>query len=108
MARRRKTEPDDPDVDGTPLAHPSYWRGEKHGVWGAVNRIREVLDGGDDGSGIIGDTYLEKLRRDLLMLMKKVKKAKCSTKRYARGAMMNNGGGNGIKPPRKTGSGPKA
>ena len=35
---------DNPFWDGTDAAHPAYWRGEKRGVEGACERIRDILD----------------------------------------------------------------
>lgn len=63
---------DDPDNDGTDFAHPAFWRGVDDGVRGAVMRIREVLDGKDSGSGVLGNKELEQLRRDVLTLKRKV------------------------------------
>lgn len=57
---------DDPDLDGTDGAHPAYWRGTDAGVAGAVSRIEAVLDGKDDGKGVLGGKRLEALRRRML------------------------------------------
>lgn len=57
---------DNPDLDATDAAHPSWWRGQQHGVNGAVARLQAVLDGKDDGSGVLGSPGLEALRRRLL------------------------------------------
>jgi len=69
----KNTREDDPDDDCTDFAHPAYWRGEKDGVRGAVMRIRKVLNGEDDGSGVMGCEELEQLRRDILALVNKEK-----------------------------------
>ena len=62
---------DKPECDGTDFAHPAFWRGEEYGVRGTVMRIRQILDGSDDGKGVIGNEELETLRRDILKLMNK-------------------------------------
>jgi len=71
ISRKVSGYKDDPEADGTDFAHPAFWRGQDDGVRGAVMRIRQVLDGKDDGSGVIGDEGLEKLRRDILTLLRK-------------------------------------
>ncbi len=63
---------DDPEYDGTPDAHPAYWRGTGDGVAGAVERIRAALDGTDNGSGTLGNPELERLRRDVLALVQRL------------------------------------
>lgn len=37
---------DDPEADGTDLAHPAYWRGEQHGIAVTIHFINRVLDEG--------------------------------------------------------------
>jgi hypothetical protein len=59
----------DPEFDGTPLAHPAFWRGQDDGVRGAVAVIRKVLDGNETGAGVISDEGLEKLKRDVMELV---------------------------------------
>jgi hypothetical protein len=50
--------------------NPAYWRGEESGVHGACMRIRECLDGKDSGAGVLGSRELEKVRRDVLELVR--------------------------------------
>lgn len=67
VARRlASAQQDDDSADGTPDAHPAYWRGESRGVEGACMRIADVLDGKDSGDGALGHPSLEGLRRRLL------------------------------------------
>jgi hypothetical protein len=61
---------DDTEWDGTDFAHPAFWRGQDDGVSVVVKRIRKVLDGKDKGGGVIGDVGFEKLRRDILELIR--------------------------------------
>src|ERR1043166_9002424 len=61
-----KLIPDDPDFDGTDAAHPAFWRGHDHGCWGTIERIKQVVDGKDDGRGVMGTIALEDIRRRLL------------------------------------------
>jgi len=60
---------DNPEWDATDAAHPAWWRGDAHGVQVCVDRINRILDGKDDGRGIIGHEPLETLRRRLLALI---------------------------------------
>lgn len=50
---------DDDETDGTPFAHPAYWRGEAAGVWGVVSALTDILDGKPRGT--FGDSRLEAL-----------------------------------------------
>lgn len=61
---------DNPEFDGTDGAHPAFWRGQDDGVRGTVMRIDQILDGKDDGRGVVGYEPLEKLRRRLLAMIK--------------------------------------
>lgn len=69
---------DYPDLDGTDWAHPAWWRGNDDGVRGVAMRIKKILDGKDDGAGVIGYDVLEKVRRTLLEIMRRVKNVKTS------------------------------
>lgn len=40
---------DDPELDLTDGAHPAWWRGNDAGVHGALDRVKEALDGKYDG-----------------------------------------------------------
>ncbi len=64
-------KPDDPDADATDAAHPAWWRGNDAGVAVTVARLTDILDGKDDGEGVIGYAPLEALRRRLLVLAAK-------------------------------------
>lgn len=63
---------DDPLFDNTDFAHPAFWRGQLSGVHGACKSIENTLDGEDDGSGVVNDERLEKLRRRLLVNITKL------------------------------------
>lgn len=60
------------EYDGTDAAHPAWWRGMDFGIDKAVDRIRAVLEGRDNGKGIFGSIALEMLRRDLLKLLPQI------------------------------------
>lgn len=62
---------DDPEADATDAAHPAWWRGNNAGVAVTVARLADILDGKDDGEGVIGYAPLEALRRRLLVLVAK-------------------------------------
>ena len=61
--------PDCIDDDGTPAAHPAWWRGHSAGVASLCQRIKEILDGSDDGSGVASEPW-ESVRRELIELKK--------------------------------------
>lgn len=48
--------------------NPVWWRGNDAGVIGVTRRLRKVVDGKDDGAGVIGYAELEQLRRDIMAL----------------------------------------
>lgn len=58
----------DPQLDGTEAAHPSYWRGNEAATFGVAKMLRETLDGKDNGGGVISYAPLEQVRRDVLRL----------------------------------------
>lgn len=62
--------PDDPDADGTDNAHPAWWRGQDAAVAMLTHTINEILDGKDNGAGVMAEP-LESLRRRLLALNSK-------------------------------------
>jgi hypothetical protein len=59
---------DDLDLDGTDFADPAWWRGNDQGVAMVVTMLEKLLDGEDDGAGVVGYEPLERLRRRLLAL----------------------------------------
>lgn len=63
---RRAEKTDDPNLDFTDAAHPAFWRGCDYGVQGAAIRLRRTWEGHDDGKGVLGNVWLEKLRREML------------------------------------------
>lgn len=67
--------PDDPIADGTDFAHPAFWRGEDSSMNAAVSWVERILDGRDDGAGTMGHEGLERVRRRVLDLMKRVEDA---------------------------------
>ena len=43
---------DNPSLDGTPLAHPAWWRGHEHTLEVICDKISRILDGNDNGVGV--------------------------------------------------------
>lgn len=69
-ARLRESEArnvDDPQWDATDAALPAWWRGHDHGANAVIRRLRDAVDGKDDGAGVMSGE-LERLRRDILKL----------------------------------------
>lgn len=69
-ARLRESEArnvDDPQWDATDAALPAWWRGHDHGANAVIRRLRDAVDGKDDGAGVMAGG-LERLRRDILKL----------------------------------------
>ena len=62
-------EHDDPDLDATDFAHPAWWRGNDYAYHMVCQKIAAVLDGKDDGSGVINGSELETIRRRIMALM---------------------------------------
>lgn len=58
---------DTPECDGTDFAHPAWWRGHSQSIASLCQRINEILDGKDDGSGVSSEPW-ESTRRRLLEL----------------------------------------
>lgn len=58
---------DDPEFDGTPGAHPAWWRGQDQAIDSMCRVIDEILDGRDDGTGVASDPW-ETTRRKLIRL----------------------------------------
>lgn len=59
---------DDPQWDGTDMAHPAWWRGYDDGVQGAIACIREMLDGRDGKRGVFSNAELNRIRHDIRAL----------------------------------------
>lgn len=72
----RADQQDDPQWDGSDFAHPAYWRGQEHSAALAVVMLRDVLDGTDDGAGVLGHDGLERVRRDVLDLRRQLAEAR--------------------------------
>lgn len=65
FAEQRATALDNPEWDATDAAHPAWWRGNDAGVAVTVQGLGDVLDGKDNGTGVVGYEPLETLRRRL-------------------------------------------
>lgn len=62
---QRTSFEDNPAWDGTDAAHPAWWRGQDWGVQATIQRLRAVLRGEDNGSGVSGSASLDVLRHEL-------------------------------------------
>lgn len=71
---RETASGDDADFDGTPYAHPAWWRGHFHGEAGIIRAVARILDGEDAGKGVAGKDW-EPIRRRLLALVADAKQA---------------------------------
>lgn len=58
---------DKPALDGTPKAHPAFWRGKADGINSVLKIVSDVMLGSDNGSGINNHPEIEKMRRALLI-----------------------------------------
>jgi len=62
---------DNPEWDGTDLAHPAWWRGNDAGVESMVFRINEILDlieAGEPDKGTFSSQKLNMLRDRLYQM----------------------------------------
>lgn len=58
-------EVDNPELDGTDAAHPAWWRGHEVSVYTLCQKVMDILNGKDDGSGAASDPW-ETVRRRLI------------------------------------------
>lgn len=58
---------DRPADDNTPKAHPAFNRGKVSGIRVMLKILKDLVSGKDNGSGTIGSTHLETLRRAILV-----------------------------------------
>jgi hypothetical protein len=59
------TTVDRPEMDGTDYAHPAWWRGHEQTTATFCQKVNDILDGKDDGSGVNHEPW-GSLRRRLL------------------------------------------
>lgn len=52
--------------DGTPKAHPAWFRGRDIGIKEMLNIVDAIITGADDGSGVCNAQPIEIMRRTLL------------------------------------------
>lgn len=83
--------PDDPAADGTDAAHPAWWRGRANGVACVVEKLREAMDGEDDGAGVCADPALERLRRNVLAARAAIEVAETAEKKMLPALELANG-----------------
>ena len=65
---------DNPNLDGTDLAHPAWWRGNDAGLDGAVYQINKILDlieAGEEHNGKFNSQKLNMLRDRLYQMYRK-------------------------------------
>ena len=66
---------DRPALDGTPKAHPAYWRGKAEGINDILKIVSDIMLGLDNGSGTNNNPNIEQMRRSLLVWRDKINEA---------------------------------
>ena len=59
---------DKPEDDNTPKAHPAFNRGKIKGILETLAILRKVINGEDDGSGVINSPEIEKIRKAVFIM----------------------------------------
>ena len=67
---------DRPGLDGTPKAHPAFWRGKAAGISEVLKIVSDIMMGLDNGSGLNNNPDIEKMRRALLIWREELGKKK--------------------------------
>jgi hypothetical protein len=65
---------DKPALDGTPRAHPAYWRGKNQGINDTLKIVSDIMTGVDNGTGQNNHLGIEKMRQSLISWREDVKK----------------------------------
>jgi hypothetical protein len=65
---------DKPLHDGTPNAHPAYWRGKAQGINDLLKIVSDIMLGNDNGSGVNNNRDIESMRRALLVWRDEINK----------------------------------
>jgi hypothetical protein len=65
---------DKPAHDGTPKAHPAYWRGKNQGINDLLKIVSDIMMGLDNGSGQNNHPGIEKMRQSLLVWRDEINK----------------------------------
>lgn len=65
---------DKPLHDGTPNAHPAYWRGKATGINDVLKIVSDIMLGHDNGSGVNNNRDVENMRRALLVWREEINK----------------------------------
>lgn len=66
---------DKPALDGTPRAHPAYWRGKNQGISDILKIVSDIMLGLDNGSGHNNHPDIEKMRQSLLVWRDEIDKS---------------------------------
>lgn len=67
---------DKPALDGTPKAHPAFWRGKADGINSVLKIVSDIMMGNDNGSGVNNHPEVERARRALLVWRDQLEKIK--------------------------------
>tara|TARA_R100001079_G_scaffold108320_1_gene78570 strand:- start:143 stop:469 length:327 start_codon:yes stop_codon:yes gene_type:complete len=59
---------DKPEDDNTSKAHPAFNRGKIKGILETLAILRKVINGEDDGSGVINSPEIEKIRKSVFVM----------------------------------------
>jgi len=65
---------DRPALDGTPKAHPAYWRGKSQGINDILKIVSDIMLGSDNGTGSNNHPDVERMRRALLVWREEINK----------------------------------
>ena len=72
---------DKPNLDGTPQAHPAYWRGKSRGINDILKIVSDVMLGKDNGTGANNHKDIENMRRALLAWRDEINNSSATSKK---------------------------
>jgi hypothetical protein len=67
---------DKPGLDGTPKAHPAFWRGKADGISSVLKIVSDIMLGHDNGSGTNNHQGIETMRQALLIWRNEINNSK--------------------------------
>lgn len=70
---------DRPALDGTPKAHPAFWRGKAAGINEMLKIVADIMMNNDNGTGVNSHEQVERMRRALIVWREELDKVKPHT-----------------------------
>lgn len=67
---------DRPALDGTPKAHPAFWRGRAAGISDVLKIVSDIMMNNDNGTGTNTHPEVERMRQALLVWRDELEKLK--------------------------------